>query len=85
MSIHDNALVAPATLSNRYINDQFLLDKSIDLVDEASSTILVEMNSLLTELLEENNQLRAQWEVEKKEVGNISEKRMVKFLKLNKN
>ncbi|MFD1671577.1 ATP-dependent chaperone ClpB [Agrilactobacillus yilanensis] len=48
--IHDNALVAAATLSNRYITDRFLPDKAIDLVDEASANINVEMNSMPTEL-----------------------------------
>lgn len=50
MNIHDNALVAAATLSDRYITDRFLPDKAIDLVDEASATIRVEMNSMPTEL-----------------------------------
>lgn len=48
--IHDNALVAASKLSDRYITDRFLPDKAIDLVDEASSTIEVEMNSSPTEL-----------------------------------
>lgn len=48
--IHDNALVAAATLSNRYITDRFLPDKAIDLVDEASANINVEMHSMPTEL-----------------------------------
>ncbi|UQS85434.1 ATP-dependent chaperone ClpB [Apilactobacillus apisilvae] len=48
--IHDNALVSAAKLSDRYITDRFLPDKAIDLVDEASSTIEVEMNSSPTEL-----------------------------------
>ncbi|WP_125703256.1 ATP-dependent chaperone ClpB [Lacticaseibacillus daqingensis] len=48
--IHDNALVAAATLSDRYITDRFLPDKAIDLVDEASANINVEMNSRPTEL-----------------------------------
>lgn len=50
VNIHDNALVAAATLSDRYITDRFLPDKAIDLVDEASATIRVEMNSMPTEL-----------------------------------
>ena len=50
VKIHDNALIAAATLSNRYITDRFLPDKAIDLVDEASATIRVEMNSSPTEL-----------------------------------
>ena len=48
--IHDAALVAAATLSDRYITDRFLPDKAIDLVDEASANINVEMNSRPTEL-----------------------------------
>lgn len=50
VNIHDNALVAAATLSDRYITDRFLPDKAIDLVDEASASIRVEMNSMPTEL-----------------------------------
>lgn len=50
VNIHDNALVAAATLSDRYITDRFLPDKAIDLIDEASATIRVEMNSMPTEL-----------------------------------
>ena len=50
VNIHDNALLAAATLSKRYITDRFLPDKAIDLVDEACATIRVEMNSRPTEL-----------------------------------
>lgn len=48
--IHDNALVAAATLSNRYITDRFLPDKALDLIDEACAEIRVEMNSVPNEL-----------------------------------
>ncbi len=48
--IHDNALVAAATLSNRYITDRFLPDKAIDLVDEACAMIRTEIDSLPAEL-----------------------------------
>ena len=48
--IQDNALVAAATLSNRYISDRFLPDKAIDLVDEACATIRTEIDSLPQEL-----------------------------------
>jgi ATP-dependent Clp protease ATP-binding subunit ClpB len=48
--IQDNALVAAATLSNRYISDRFLPDKAIDLVDEACATIRTEIDSLPAEL-----------------------------------
>lgn len=50
VKIHDQALIAAATLSNRYITDRFLPDKAIDLVDEACATIKTEMNSMPTEL-----------------------------------
>ncbi|AYF92541.1 ATP-dependent Clp protease ATP-binding subunit [Apilactobacillus bombintestini] len=55
--IHDNALVAAAKMSDRYIPDRYLPDKAIDLVDEASSTIEVEMNSNPTELDQANRKL----------------------------
>ena len=48
--IHDNALVAAATLSNRYITDRFLPDKAIDLVDEACASIRTEIDSMPEEL-----------------------------------
>ncbi len=50
VNIKDNALVAAATLSDRYITDRFLPDKAIDLVDEACATIKVQMNSVPTDL-----------------------------------
>jgi ATP-dependent Clp protease ATP-binding subunit ClpB len=50
VTIQDNALVAAATLSNRYIADRFLPDKAIDLVDEAASKIRIEIDSLPTEI-----------------------------------
>lgn len=77
--IHDNALVAAATLSNRYITDRYLPDKAIDLVDEACATIRVEMNSMPTELDQVTRQLMRQ-EVEeaalKKESDAASQKRL---------
>ena len=48
--IHDNALVAAATLSDRYISDRFLPDKAIDLVDEACAMIRTEMDSMPSQL-----------------------------------
>jgi ATP-dependent Clp protease ATP-binding subunit ClpB len=79
VTIHDNALVAAATLSDRYITDRFLPDKAIDLVDEASATIRVEMNSLPTELDQANRRLM-QLEIEeaalKKERDDASKKRL---------
>ena len=50
VKIHDQALIAAATLSNRYISDRFLPDKAIDLVDEACAMIRTEMDSMPTEL-----------------------------------
>ncbi len=50
VKIHDQALIAAATLSNRYISDRFLPDKAIDLVDEACALIKTEMNSMPTEM-----------------------------------
>lgn len=50
VKIHDGALIAAATLSDRYITDRFLPDKAIDLVDEACALIKTEMNSMPTEM-----------------------------------
>ena len=50
VTIKDKALVAAATLSNRYITNRFLPDKAIDLVDEACATVKVQMESVPTEL-----------------------------------
>lgn len=79
VNIHDNALVAAATLSDRYITDRFLPDKAIDLVDEACATIKVEMNSLPTELDQVSRKLM-QFEIEeaalKKESDEVSKKRL---------
>lgn len=80
--IHDNALVAAATLSNRYITDRFLPDKAIDLVDEASANINVEMNSMPTELDQVTRRLM-QLEIEeaalKKETDTLSQERLAKL------
>lgn len=62
--IRDGALVAAATLSNRYISDRFLPDKAIDLVDEAASHLRVEMDSLPEEL-DELERRRLQLEIER--------------------
>lgn len=80
--IHDSALVAAATLSDRYITDRFLPDKAIDLVDEACAEIRVEMNSMPTELDQITRQLMRQ-EVEeaalKKETDPASKKRLAEM------
>ena len=79
VNIHDNALVAAAILSNRYITDRFLPDKAIDLVDEACATIRVEINSMPTEMDQVNRRLM-QLEIEeaalKKEHDDASKKRL---------
>ncbi|MEA0971860.1 ATP-dependent chaperone ClpB [Lacticaseibacillus paracasei] len=77
--IHDTALVAAATLSNRYITDRFLPDKAIDLVDEACATINVEMNSRPTELdVAERKQMQLEIEQQalKNETDPASKKRL---------
>jgi ATP-dependent Clp protease ATP-binding subunit ClpB len=56
--IKDSALVAAATLSNRYITDRFLPDKAIDLVDEAASMLRMQIDSLPTELDEVERKIR---------------------------
>ena len=77
--ITDNALVAAATLSNRYISDRFLPDKAIDLVDEASAKLKTEMESLPEELESVDRrtlQLEIEREALKKEKDSASEKRL---------
>jgi len=75
VKIHDNALIAAATLSNRYISDRFLPDKAIDLVDEACALIKTEMESMPSELDELSRKIM-QHEIEeaalKKETDKLS-------------
>ena len=79
VKIMDNALVSAAVLSNRYISDRFLPDKAIDLVDEACALIKTEMNSLPTELDEQQRKI-LQLEIEetalKKEDDKLSLERL---------
>ena len=79
--IQDSALVAAATLSNRYIADRFLPDKAIDLVDEAASRLRIEIDSLPTEIDEVERKL-IQLEIErqalKKEKDKASKERLAK-------
>ena len=78
VSIKDNALVAAANLSNRYITNRFLPDKAIDLVDEACATIKVQMESVPVELdtlTRKIMQLEIEKEALKKERDDISVKR----------
>ena len=80
--IHDNALVAAATLSNRYITDRFLPDKAIDLVDEACALIRTEIDSMPAELDDIRRKIM-QMEIEemalKKEDDNLSKERLEKL------
>jgi len=62
--IKDSALVAAATLSNRYITDRFLPDKAIDLIDEAAARLRMEIDSMPAELDEVERQIR-QLEIER--------------------
>jgi len=79
VTIKDKALVAAATLSNRYITNRFLPDKAIDLVDEACATVKVQMESVPTELdtLTRNiMQLEVEKEALKKEKDDFSKNRV---------
>ena len=78
--IHDNALVAAAKLSSRYITDRYLPDKAIDLIDEASAKIKVEMNSNPTELDQVNRQLM-RLQVEERALKNETDEESAKRLK----
>ena len=84
VKITDSALVAAATLSNRYISDRFLPDKAIDLVDEACALIKTELDSMPAELDELNRKLM-QMEIEeaalKKENDRLSQDRLVELQK----
>ncbi|BFL45767.1 ATP-dependent chaperone ClpB [Lactonifactor longoviformis] len=79
VKITDGALVAAATLSDRYISDRFLPDKAIDLVDEACALIKTELDSLPTELDELQRKIM-QMEIEeaalKKETDKLSQDRL---------
>ncbi len=82
VQITDNALVAAAVMSNRYIADRFLPDKAIDLIDEACAQLRMEIDSLPVELDEVERKLR-QLEIEKlsleKEKDEMSKQRLVKI------
>ena len=79
VKIQDGALIAAATLSNRYITDRFLPDKAIDLVDEACAMIRTEMDSMPTELDDIRRRIM-QHEIEeaalKKETDPLSQERL---------
>ena len=82
VKIADNALVAAAVLSHRYISDRFLPDKAIDLVDEACALIKTELDSMPAELDELSRKVM-QLEIEeaalKKETDEISKKRLLEL------
>ncbi len=84
VKITDNALVAAATLSNRYISDRFLPDKAIDLVDEACALIKTELDSMpaeLDELQRKVMQLEIEEAALKKEKDPLSVKRLEELRK----
>ena len=84
MKITDPAIIAAATLSNRYITDRFLPDKAIDLIDEACALIRTEMDSMPTELDVISRRI-VQWEIEeaalKKETDKLSQSRLAELQK----
>ena len=84
VKISDNALIAAAVLSHRYISDRFLPDKAIDLIDEACSMIKTEMESMPTELDEISRKIM-QLEIEEtalsKEKDEMSKTRLVDIQK----
>ena len=84
VKIHDNAIIAAATLSDRYITDRFLPDKAIDLVDEACAMIRTEMDSMPSELDEISRSIM-QLEIEeaalKKETDTLSQEHLADIQK----
>ncbi|MEK9672417.1 MAG: ATP-dependent chaperone ClpB [Rhodospirillaceae bacterium] len=84
VKIHDNALVAAATLSNRYITDRFLPDKAIDLMDESASRVRMAVDSKPEELDELDRrviQMKIEREALKKESDKASKDRLEKLEK----
>src|SRR3984957_14214898 len=78
VTIQDSALIAAATLSDRYIADRFLPDKAIDLVDEAASRLRIEIDSVPTEIDEVERrvmQLRIELESLRKEKSDVAKAR----------
>ena len=84
VQIHDQALIAAATLSHRYISDRFLPDKAIDLVDEACATIRTEIDSMPAEMDDIARKIM-QLEIEemalKKETDTLSQERLASIQK----
>ena len=79
VKIRDEALIAAAVLSNRYISDRFLPDKAIDLVDEACALIKTEMNSMPTEMDEISRKIM-QLEIEEAALGEETDKQALEHL-----
>lgn len=80
VKIHDGALIAAATLSDRYISDRFLPDKAIDLVDEACALIKTEMNSMPSEMDEVSRKIM-QYEIEEAALKKENDKLSAEHLK----
>ena len=79
VQIHDQALIAAATLSHRYISDRFLPDKAIDLVDEACATIRTEIDSMpaeMDDIARKIMQLEIEEMARKKETDTLSKERL---------
>lgn len=79
VNIKDNALIAAATMSNRYITDRYLPDKAIDLIDESCATIRVQMDSVpieLDALTREIMRLQIEREAIRKEKDELSKQRV---------
>jgi ATP-dependent Clp protease ATP-binding subunit ClpB len=82
--IKDSALVAAATLSHRYITDRFLPDKAIDLIDEATSRLRIEIDSMpaeIDDIQRKMTQLEIEKEALKKEKDQASKDRLIKIEK----
>ena len=82
VQIQDNAIVAAATLSNRYISDRFLPDKAVDLIDEAASCLRIEIDSVPQEIDEVDRKI-IQLEIERqaldKEEDEASKERLIQL------
>lgn len=87
VSIEDDALIAAVNLSHRYINNRFLPDKAIDLVDEAASKLRLEMNSVpepIAELDSKIRQLEIEKEAIKREGASLKSEKLDEELKKSK-
>ena len=83
VQIQDNAIVAAATLSKRYISERFLPDKAVDLVDEAASRLRIEIDSVPEEIDEVDRriiQLQIEQQALEKEEDNASQQRLEKLI-----